>query len=171
MTRGLLASAMIVPKPVGVKSAELPLRPRECARRTFPAGSTRRRFPSAKLPLAFFVLADVGRESSCEFAAIEQDAEPEIVDTGVVADDREVLVRAEWIAAMKIFGNATQSKSDPHDGGAIRNERRPLVRGSHHLLHCSDYTNSERRTQNAGRRGSSPALSSADLQVRGCLIR
>ena len=50
-------------------------------------------FAGEILPLEFLVLADIGRDHLLDLARLEQHAEAEAVDAGIVGDGGEVLVR------------------------------------------------------------------------------
>ena len=88
-----------------------------------------------ELPLELLVLADVGGDHLAHLPVLEQDADPEAVDAGVVADDRELLRPAAAQGRDQVLGNAAQSEAAHHDRGAVRNQGDRLVCCGQDLLH------------------------------------
>ena len=126
MTRLSLPSAISVPAPVGVKKPPMP-----CAAGAHPLGERALRHQLdldlllQELPLEFLVLADVGRDHLAHLARSQQQADAEVVDAGIVADDGEVLRAAAMQRGDQVFGNAAQSEAAHHDRGAVGDDRAP----------------------------------------------
>ena len=57
-----------------------------------------------ELPLELAVLADVGRDHLADLPGLEQTAQAEVVDAGVVADHGEAAVPRAWSAASRFSG-------------------------------------------------------------------
>src|SRR6267378_6874531 len=92
-----------------------------------PAPPARRR--SLSVPCGFnstqnqllkeFVFADVGGDHFLDLALLEQHANAEIVDAGVVADDGEVFRAFAADGGDKVFRDATEAEATHEDGGAV----------------------------------------------------
>ena len=87
------------------------------------------------LPLELLVLADVGRDHLPDLARLQQDADAEVVDAGVVADDGEVLRAARVQRGDQVLGNAAQAEPAHQDRRAVGNERDGRLGARQHLVH------------------------------------
>ena len=83
-----------------------------------------------ELALEFLVLADVGRDHLSDLPRAQQDPRAEVVDAGVVADDREPAGAAGVERADQVFGNAAEAEPAHHDRRAVGDERRLPLRRS-----------------------------------------
>ena len=92
--------------------------------------------PREELPLELLVLADVGRDHLADLAGLQQQAEAEVVDAGVVADDGQVFAcPARAARAIRFSGIAAQAEAADHDRRAVGNQRDRLLGASRAL--CS----------------------------------
>ena len=71
------------------------------------------------LPLEFLVLADVGRDHLLDLPGLEEDAEAEIVDSGIVGNDGQVLHACVAHRGDQCFGNAAKAKAADGDRHAV----------------------------------------------------
>jgi hypothetical protein len=74
------------------------------------------------LALELLVLADVGRDHFRDLAGLQQLAEAEAVDAGVVGDDGQALDAAVAQAGDQVLGNAAQAEAAGHDGHAVEGQ-------------------------------------------------
>ena len=57
------------------------------------------------------------------------------IDSGIVADDREIFVALIAQSGDEIFRNATEPESTQHNGGAILHISDRFLRVAHNLIH------------------------------------
>ena len=65
------------------------------------------------------VLSDVGRDHLLDLAAVEQDAEADAVDAGIVGHDREIFHAGIADGQDQRLGNAAQPEAAGHDQHAV----------------------------------------------------
>ena len=65
------------------------------------------------------VLADIGRDHLPDLPALQQDAEADAVDAGVVGDHRQILRAGALDRLDQLFGNAAQAEPARHDRHAV----------------------------------------------------
>jgi len=92
-------------------------------------------FPREKLALELAVLAHVARDHLANLVSLEQRAQAEVVDAGVVADDGEVARAAAAESEQKVFRVAADAESPAHDRRAVEDSRDRLIGGVEHLVH------------------------------------
>jgi len=90
-----------------------------------------------ELSLELPVLADVGRDHLADLASLEQHADAEIVDPGVIADDREIPGPACAQGCDQVLGNAAEPESTHHDAGPVGDEGDGVRGARHDLVHSS----------------------------------
>src|SRR5207245_1259546 len=78
--------------------------------------------------LEFLVLAHIGGDHLLHLAGLEQQAHAEIVDAGVVADDREALNAAVLERGDEILRDSAQAEAAGSDGDVVAQQ--PLQGGS-----------------------------------------
>ena len=83
-----------------------------------------------ELPLELLVLADVGRDHLPHLARAQQDADAEVVDAGIVADDREVARAARVQRLDQVLGDPAQAEAAHQDRRPVGDERHRLRRRS-----------------------------------------
>ena len=66
-----------------------------------------------ELPLEFLVLADVGRDHLPHLPRAQQRTDAEVVDTGIVADDRQVRRAAAMQRRDQMFAECRTARSRP----------------------------------------------------------
>ena len=66
-----------------------------------------------------FVFADVGGDHFFDLAILEEKADAEVVDAGVVADDGEIFGAFAADGSDQIFGDAAEAEAAHEDGGAV----------------------------------------------------
>ena len=71
------------------------------------------------LPLEFLVLADVRRDHLLNLPRLQQHAEPEAVDPGVVRHDGQILNARGADRLDQLFGDAAQAEAARDDGHAV----------------------------------------------------
>ena len=96
--------------------------------------------PAQELPFELLVLADVGRDHLRDLPGLQQNADPEIVDAGVVADDGQPLGAARMQRLDEILGNPAQPESAHHDRRAVGDQGHRGVGALENLVHRTDYS-------------------------------
>src|SRR5215467_1555565 len=93
-----------------------------------------------ELALELLVLADVGRDHLPDLPCAKQNPCTEVVDAGVVADDRQALRATGLQRTNKALRNAAQAESAHHDRGAVRHECDGRFGVWQNLVHAKNYT-------------------------------
>ena len=88
-----------------------------------------------ELPLELLVLADVGRDHLPDLPRLQQNADAEVVDAGVVADDGEACRAARVQRANEVFGDAAQAEAAHHDRRAVGDLGHCLPDGRSNFVH------------------------------------
>src|SRR4029079_5599871 len=92
-----------------------------------------------ELPFELLVFADIGRDHLADLLRLEDRPEAEVVDAGVVADDREVLRATTQQRGQEVLGIAADADPAHHQRRAVWDPRDGLVGGAEDLVHTADY--------------------------------
>src|SRR3546814_1271270 len=74
------------------------------------------------LPLEFLILPDIGGDHLAHLAALEQQAEAEIVDPRIVRDDGEILYAAAAALVHQSLGNAAEAEAARRDCHSVEEQ-------------------------------------------------
>src|SRR5262245_45545687 len=92
-------------------------------------------FAGQILSLELLVLADVGRNHSPDLSRPQQNADAEIVDAGVVADDGQIAGATRVQRLNEVLWNAAQTKAAHQNRCAVRHQRHIVFRTGQHFVH------------------------------------
>ncbi len=101
--------------------------------------------PGQELPFEFLVLTDVARNHLLHLPRAQQDADAEVVDAGVVADDGEVLGATLVQRLDQVLGDAAQPEPAHHDGRPVGDQGHRFVSALQNLVHSVGYATTRPR--------------------------
>jgi hypothetical protein len=100
-----------------------------------PCGTSSTSSSPRELSLELAVLTDVARDHLANLASLEQPAQAEVIDAGVVADDGEVARAAPVQGEQKVLRVPADAETPAHDRRAVEDSRDRLIGGVEHLVH------------------------------------
>src|SRR5262249_22270636 len=92
-------------------------------------------FTAQVLPLELLVFADVGRNHLPDLMRLQQNADAEVVDAGIVADDRQIACAACVQSVYEVFWNPAEAESPHQNRGAVGDLGHGRFRARQYFVH------------------------------------